>query len=234
MEKSAFSLSLTHNVRKFPWTRELHDWVKKISGFRPRIGGIVMNCNPFTLGHRYLIEQSSAKVDKLFVFVVEEDKSVFTFSDRIELVRRGTEDLPNVAVLPGGRFIISSLTFTDYFEKAEHQNRIIDPSMDVELFGAYIAPALGITIRFAGEEPIDNITRQYNETMAKILPRYGVTFEEIPRKKQDGEVISASRVRRLLEAGDFDAIEKMVPATTLAYLRLIDQKKDREEAAGLH
>lgn len=197
---------------------KLTEWLKKISKLRLQVGSIVMNCNPFTLGHRYLIEQSAAKVDKLFIFVVEEDKSIFPFTDRIELVRNGTEDLANVTVLPSGNYIISSLTFTDYFEKSEHQDRVIDPSLDVELFGAYIAPALGINIRFAGEEPLDNITRQYNETMAKILPRYGVKFEEIPRKEQEGEVISASRVRKLLDAKDFGAIAKIVPKTTYNYL----------------
>lgn len=209
-----------HSIQKtLPLQEELTAWIKEISMLRPKIGGIVMNCNPFTLGHRYLIEQSAAKVDKLFIFVVEEDKSIFPFADRIELVRRGTADLKNVTVLPSGKFIISSLTFTAYFEKSEHQDRVIDPGMDVELFGAYIAPALGITVRFAGEEPLDNITRQYNETMAKILPRYGVEFEEIPRKEQAGEVISASRVRKLLKANDFNEIAKIVPESTLDYLK---------------
>lgn len=136
-------------------------------------------------------------------------------------MRRGTADLKNITVLPSGKYIISSLTFTAYFEKSEHQDRVIDPSMDVELFGTYIAPALGITVRFAGEEPLDNITRQYNETMAKILPRYGIEFEEIPRKEQDGEVISASRVRKLLKTKDFAEIAKIVPPTTLEYLKMI-------------
>lgn len=90
--------------------------------------------------------------------------------------------------------------------------------MDVEIFGQYIEPTLGITIRFAGEEPLDNVTRQYNDAMARILPRYGVAFEVIPRKKLEGEVISASKVRKLLEEKDFDAIARMVPETTLEYV----------------
>lgn len=201
--------------------QQLSEYLKSIEEFipkRPKIGSIVMNCNPFTLGHRYLIEQSAAKVEKLFVFVVEEDKSIFPFADRIELVRKGTADLKNVVVLPSGKFMISALTFTDYFGKSEIQDRIIDPSMDVNIFGEYIAPAVGINIRFAGEEPLDNVTKQYNETMARILPKYGVDFEVIPRKEFDGEVISASRVRKLLETGDFEAISHIVPKTTLDYL----------------
>ena len=211
------NLNLQSNTDS-PYLAELSPWINEISTLRPKIGSIIMNCNPFTLGHRYLIEQSSAKVDKLFVFVVEEDKSIFPFADSIELVRKGTADLPNVTVLPSGKFIISSLTFSDYFEKSEMQDRVIDSSMDVRIFGEHIAPALGINIRFAGEEPLDTVTRQYNETMTRILPKYGIDFEVIPRKEHDGEVISASRVRKLLEAKDYDAISQIVPKTTLTYL----------------
>jgi [citrate (pro-3S)-lyase] ligase len=207
-----------YSLRNAPLA-ELAPWLESIRQYRPRIGSIVMNCNPFTLGHRYLVEQSAAKVEKLFIFVVEEDKSVFPFADRIELVRQGTADLPNVTVLPSGKFIISSLTFTDYFGKSEMQDRAIDSSIDVKIFAQHIAPALDITVRFAGEEPLDNVTRQYNETMARILPQHNVKFEVIPRKESDDEVISASRVRKLLEAKDFDAIAKIVPATTFEYLR---------------
>jgi [citrate (pro-3S)-lyase] ligase len=91
--------------------------------------------------------------------------------------------------------------------------------VDVELFGTHIAPALGVTVRFAGEEPLDAVTRQYNQTMARLLPRFGVAFEVIPRKEHDGEAISASRVRKLLELRDFDAIARLVPTATLEYLR---------------
>jgi [citrate (pro-3S)-lyase] ligase len=196
----------------------LDEYLSTITPLRSAIGAVVLNCNPFTLGHRYLVEQSAQKVARLFIFVVEEDKSVFSFADRIELVRQGTADIPNVTVIPSGKFIISSLTFTDYFGKSELQDRTIDPSMDVRLFGQFIAPKMGINIRFAGEEPLDNVTRQYNDAMRRILPQYGVEFEAIPRKESEGEVISASRVRKLLESKDFDAIAKIVPETTLVYL----------------
>ncbi|MDR0904335.1 MAG: adenylyltransferase/cytidyltransferase family protein [Ruminococcus sp.] len=197
---------------------ELEDYKSKLRKLRPKIGAIVMNCNPFTLGHRYLIEYAAGKVEKLFIFVVEEDKSFFPFADRIELVKKGTADLENVIVLPSGKFIISSKTFVNYFGKSKIQDRTIDPSMDVELFAKQIAPTLGITVRFAGEEPLDNITRQYNEAMARILPDYGVDFEVIPRKEQGENVISASLVRKLLEEKDFDKIAELVPETTLDYL----------------
>jgi|GEM_PF-2354977 len=181
-------------------------------------GAIVMNCNPFTLGHRYLIECSAAKVDILYIFVVEEDKSFFPYSDRMDLVKKGIADLDNVVVLPSGKFIISSLTFTDYFGKQERQNRVIDPSFDIALFAKHIAPTLNIAIRFVGEEPLDKITLQYNQFMQSLLPQYGIEVDIIPRKEFGDKVISASRVRALLKEKNFDAISKIVPETTLKYL----------------
>ncbi len=150
---------------------------------------------------------------------MEEDRSEFPFADRFELVKQGVKDFPNVEVIPSGKFIISQQTFSGYFNKASLQDVTVDSSEDVEIFGQEIAPTLGITVRFAGEEPKDNVTRQYNETMKKILPRYGIEFHEIPRKAFDDEVISASSVREALKRGDFDKIKNLVPESTLSYLR---------------
>ena len=178
-----------------------------------------MNCNPFTLGHLHLVEYAAAQVARLYIFVVEEDKSEFPFADRFELVKRGVKNFRNVEVLPSGKFIISQQTFSGYFNKAQLQDAAVDSSLDVEIFATEIAPTLGITIRFAGEEPTDGVTRQYNETMRRILPRHGVEFREIPRKTFGDEVISASTVRELLKRGDFDRIKNLVPETTFDYLR---------------
>jgi [citrate (pro-3S)-lyase] ligase len=198
---------------------QLAEYKSFLTALRVPVGAVVMNCNPFTFGHLHLVETAAAKVERLFLFVVEEDKSQFPFKDRIALVRRGTEHIPNVTVLPGGRFIISAGTFGIYFEKSEKQDVVIDATGDVLIFAREIAPALGITVRFAGEEPLDNVTRQYNETMRRILPRHGVEFVEIPRREASGEPISASRVRKLLETKDFDGIRELVPETTFEYLQ---------------
>lgn len=188
------------------------------SMFNVRIGAVVMNCNPFTLGHRYLIEQALLQCDHLMIFLVQEDKSIFPFDDRLKLVDEGVADIKNVTVIPSGNFIISSLTFSEYFNKSELQDHIIDSSLDLTLFAREIAPCLNISVRFAGEEPFDNVTRQYNEAMRSILPQYGIEFVEIPRKELGGIAISASCVRKLLEEKDFDKLYSMVPATTLEYL----------------
>ncbi|MBO6304229.1 MAG: adenylyltransferase/cytidyltransferase family protein [Selenomonadaceae bacterium] len=203
---------------------ELREYKGKLQTFynqtlRPKIGSIVMNCNPFTNGHRYLVEQALKYCERLIVFVVEEDKSVFPFADRIELVRKNLADLKRVTVIPSGEFIISARTFEEYFNKESLQERKIDTSLDVTMFAKEIAPCLGISMRFAGEEPFDNVTRQYNESMARLLPQYGIKFFEIPRMKFKGEPVSASEVRRLAKAKEFEKLKKLVPPQTLQYLR---------------
>lgn len=183
------------------------------------VGAIVMNCNPFTLGHRYLIETCAKKCDMLIVFVVQEDKSYFPFEDRLRLVKEGCSDLENVCVTGSGKFILSSLTFSEYFNKAQLQDRIVDSSEDITLFVNEIVPAANIKVRFAGTEPLDTVTNQYNRTMEAILSQHGIQFEEVSRIEKNGEVISASRVRKLLESRNWELIQEMVPDTTLSYLK---------------
>lgn len=183
-----------------------------------RSGAIVMNCNPFTLGHRYLIEKARTQVEHLYILVVEEDRSVFKFKDRIEMIRRGVADLPDVEVIPSGKFVISSLTFPEYFEKGEKQDETVDTTTDIKIFCTYIAPALHVKTRFVGEEPLDRVTNQYNMCMKKLLPEYGMNIIEIPRKESDETPISASRVRKLLEEKKYQEVQTLVPPTTYDYL----------------
>jgi [citrate (pro-3S)-lyase] ligase len=190
------------------------------------IGCIVMNCNPFTNGHKYLIEYASACVDFLYIFVVEENKSYFSFEDRYNLIRLGTSCLQNVILLPSGKFIISALTFPGYFYKDNLKDATIDCSTDVTLFAQYIAPILNIKIRFAGEEPLDPVTNQYNQAMAELLPCYSIEFRVIPRKESGGQVISASRVREYYENGNLEKIRELVPQTTYEYLTARNYHKD--------
>ncbi len=182
-------------------------------------GAIVMNCNPFTNGHRYLIEYAKRKVDRLYIFVLKEDKSFFKYEDRFLMVKNGTKDLKNVIVISSGQFMISALTFPEYFMKDYVKEKNFDVSADLEIFCEYIAPPLNIKVRFAGEEPFDPVTKNYNENMTKILPKYGMDFCEIPRLTTDtGEVVNATEVRRLLKNKDFEQIGKYVPKSTLEIL----------------
>ena len=180
-----------------------------------KIGSIVMNCNPFTFGHRYLIEQALKMVDFLIIFVVEEDKSLFTFDERFAMVYEGVADLENVLVVPSGLFILSQTTFPEYFVKEADEDLVGNIENDITLFAEKIAPHLNIRYRFVGEEPEDVVTNEYNLAMKRIFPKYDIEFVEIPRKQQDGKYISASAVRKCLEDNNMSDLKKLVPKSTV-------------------
>lgn len=183
------------------------------------VGAIVMNCNPFTLGHRYLIETAAKESDKLYVFILSEDKSTFSTADRMEMAKLGTIDLPNVTILPTGPYLISSATFPTYFIKEREKSEHIHCLLDIEIFARHFVPYFGITTRFVGTEPLSPMTRQYNEALKLHLPRNGILLKELPRLEVHGVPVSASAVRAHIKAGDTDAIKTLVPPTTFEYLQ---------------
>ena len=182
------------------------------------VGAAVMNCNPFTRGHRYLIETAASQCDRLYVFVLSEDKSYFSAKDRMDMVRLGTADLDNVTVLPTGPYLISSATFPTYFLKEREKAESIHCLLDIDIFCKYYAPKFGITKRFVGTEPLSPMTSQYNDALRENLPEKGIELIEIPRLEQEETPISASNVRSCLESGDPETLRKLVPDTTYAYL----------------
>lgn len=188
----------------------------QIKSVRKPIGAIVMNANPFTLGHRFLVEQSSELVERLYVVVVREDCSMFSYSERKAMVSQGVRDIGNVVVVDGSDYAVSAATFPTYFLKQISDATDTQITLDLDIYRRRIAPALGATVRFFGSEPTDPLTRRYNELMHQQLGEDHV--HEIQRKQQDGNPISASRVRKaMLEGRLWDAIQ-MVPPTTIPYI----------------
>lgn len=180
----------------------------------PLRGVVVMNCNPFTLGHRYLIEQAAKQVERLFVMVVREDCSLFAYAERKAMVEQGVAHLKNVTVIDGSEYAISQATFPTYFLKRLDDAADTQMLLDLDLFRRHIAPALGATVRFIGTEPTDQLTRRYNELMHEVL----TDVREISRLEKDGNAVSASRVRKAMEQGDMSTIRQLVPPTTLPYI----------------
>lgn len=179
------------------------------------IGSIIMNCNPFTNGHRFLIEEALKRVDFLIIFVVEEDKSSFSFAERFAFVKEGVADLINVMVVPSGQFILSQRTFPEYFVKVADEDIVKNVEYDLTLFAEWIAPKLNITYRFVGEEPDDTVTNEYNQAMKRILPKRGINVIEIPRKNMmGGGTISASLARKCLADNDYDKLVRLIPQST--------------------
>lgn len=181
-------------------------------------GAVVMNCNPFTLGHRYLIETAASRCERLYVFVLSEESPPFTARQRLDLVTEGTKDLKNVTVLPTGPYLISSATFPTYFLKDREGADRVHCELDIAIFARYYAPRFGITRRFVGTEPLSPLTDRYNQSLMEHLPQKGIAVEQIPRLEKEGVPISASAVRALLGTGEQDAVSALVPETTLRFL----------------
>ncbi|NLF26455.1 MAG: [citrate (pro-3S)-lyase] ligase [Clostridiales bacterium] len=178
---------------------------------------VVMNANPFTLGHLHLVERAARENSRVELFVVSEERSLVPFRDRFEMVKRGTAALPNVRVHPTGSYMVSSATFPSYFLKDELRIMRAHARLDCGIF-LKIARAAGISRRYVGEEPFSQITAVYNEAMLEILPAGGIELIVVPRLEKAGVAVSASRVRALIHAGDFAAAGALLPAASREYL----------------
>ncbi len=198
-----------------------------------RNGAIVMNANPFTKGHRWLIEQAASQVDNLYVIVVKEDRSRFPYAERKAMIEAGCAGLDNVIVCEGSDYAISAVTFPTYFLKRLDEATDTQIALDLDLFVNHVAKPLGVTVRFAGSEPEDALTRRYNELMAEILPNKPnpepnspvtepveatTLFVEIPRLEHNGKPISATSLRRALDKGNLKEAMEYIPETSVPYL----------------
>ena len=184
-------------------------------------GVIIMNANPFTIGHKYLIEKAAGQVDHLFVIVVKEDVSRFPYADRLAMTKAACADFSNVTVCEGSDYQISAATFPTYFLKELSDASETQMRLDLDIFARHIAPALGATVRFVGSEPQDALTARYNAIMKEVLPAAGVRVVELPRlcHSEQGEEspVSASAVRKGLDGFD-GGFWHLLPETSLPYV----------------
>lgn len=186
---------------------------KKTEG---KSAALVMNANPFTLGHQYLVETAAAACDTLHLFVLSEDASLVPFAVRKKLVKEGVAHIPNVVIHDSGPYIISNATFPSYFLKDETSVIRGHAQLDLAVF-TRIAQALNVTERYVGEEPNSQVTGIYNDIMVSSLPEAGIRCHIIPRKEAGGRAISASTVRQAIQQEDWETLKTLVPQTTLDY-----------------
>lgn len=198
--------------------RFLADLERPADGDGP-VGCVVANCNPFTNGHRHLIETAASQCRWLHVFILSEDRSEFSPEVRLCLARKGCDDIKNVLFHPTGPYLVSSATFPSYFIRDKSRVGEIHCALDIQMFGEKFAPALNISRRFVGTEPYSEVTRAYNAQLKAHLPAYGIELTEIPRSQSGGQAVSASRVRALLARGDLAGVRPLVPDATYNYLR---------------
>lgn len=196
------------------------DWIQNIKKDldKDEYSAIVMNANPLTLGHEYLVDKALEEARDLIIFVLEEDASYFSAKDRYEIVKNHYHNNDRVHVYKSGPYIISRATFPTYFLKKDTDKLKVYTELDAKIFAKRIAKDLNIKKRYFGTEPIDKVTQKYNEMMKKILFEYGVESEFIERKKINDEYISASKLREGIET-DFESIKKYLSQDVYEYLK---------------
>jgi [citrate (pro-3S)-lyase] ligase len=221
-ERLNFRLLVTHTMAAL---LEIGPGIREYLGMHRALmrpgenGAIVVNGNPFTLGHLHLAETAARRVERLYLFVVREDRSVFPFAVRFRLAQEATAHLPNVVVLETSRYAVSAGTFPSYFLRRLDDAALAQMQLDVRLFASVLAPPFSVRARFVGDEPYCATTAAYNRTMEEVLGEYGIAWTQIPRLAQDDAAISASRVRERLGRGDLDGVASWVPPVTMAFLR---------------
>jgi [citrate (pro-3S)-lyase] ligase len=201
---------------------QLNEMKSNLKLNRGTTASIVMNCNPMTLGHLYLIETVANKCDNLLIFLVEENQSVFPFDIRMKIVKKATKHLKNVVILPSTQYIISRATFPTYFLKEINEATSLYMNLDIHIFLHYFMQIFDIDFRYVGTEPLDPLTNLYNQVMFSILKDKVIMID---RLKKDDLVISASYIRQLAKEKNFDEIKKIVPSSTYTYLK---SKKGRK------
>ncbi|KRM30478.1 citC protein [Agrilactobacillus composti DSM 18527 = JCM 14202] len=198
------------------------------------IASIVMNANPFTLGHRYLVETAAKANDLVYVFVVNNDVSLFPTAARLQLVQEGTSDLKNVQVVNGADYMVSYATFPAYFLPTPDAAIKYQTTLDARIFKHQIAPALNIRKRYLGSEPLSRTTDIYNQTLKKELPPE-IQVVVIPRLTgSTNQVITATQVRQAIRTGQLATIEASVPATTFTFIKSNLQKLQQRIQKGMN
>ncbi|MFA7075147.1 MAG: GNAT family N-acetyltransferase [Candidatus Izemoplasmatales bacterium] len=220
---SSFDLNLvveTHDIVMFenklnPISKVLNELKQQLPQKKKSRAALVMNCNPMTNGHLYLIEKATQENDNVLIFLVEENRSVFSFEQRYHMVEQSIKHLDNIILIPSGPYIISSITFPTYFLKSLSLASMSYMMLDAIIFKQYFMPILDIDYRYVGDEPLDPMTSAYNNTLKSIL---GLKLKIIERKTINDQIISASYVRKLAQEKRYDIIKTIVPKATYDFL----------------
>ena len=159
-----------------------------------------------------------AENDLVHLFMVSEDASLFPYAVRKKLIQEGTRHLANLRYHDSGPYIISQATFPSYFQKDAEAVIASHANLDLAIF-VKIARKLGITARYVGEEPTSVVTGLYNQVMEKRLPEAGIQCMVVPRREEQGQVVSASTVRKAIQEGKWALVREQVPPTTWDFLQ---------------
>ncbi len=206
----------------------IYNYIKELEKFKSNEKNscsLVMNLNPLTKGHEYLIKKASECNDYVHVIIVKEDKSLFPYEVRLNILNQVCKKYNNVKVHSGSDYIISNATFPTYFIKSKENITPIYAELDANIFGSYIGKALNINRRYIGTEPFSKTTNLYNEILKSVLPKYGIEVIECERYTIDNEVVSASKVRNYIKEGNLDKAYNLLPIESINFLKTKEGKE---------
>lgn len=184
-----------------------------------RNAAVVVNADPFTVGHLALVEQAARLGDTVYVFVTSEGRFQLPLKTRLELARLGTAHLANATVIETGPYALGRATFPAYFLTQGEEIDLVRMDLDGELFGKHLAAAFQIVTRVVGSEPSDPVSRRYNQRLRQRLNQWNIQLLEIERIRFGDRWVDTRRARQALAAGDMAALGGLVPETTLSRLQ---------------
>lgn len=219
----AYKIPLAYDSDAILHSGQLDKYIQDIARYRipnqknNKIGCVVLNANPCTKGHIYLVNEALKRVGYLYVFLVQESSLGYSYLDREYMLKQELGGLNNITIIPGGDIFTSAISFPEYFHRSTSCK--ISPILNHKIFCERIAPTLNIKIRFFGEEPMDKVTYQLNETAKSYYPNYGIEVCILPRLKYGSKYISAKDVREYIRAKDYEHLFPLLGLPTFNYIK---------------
>lgn len=204
------------------WEEQMKNLIMGLGLDMTRPSAIVINANPFTTGHRYLVELAAKRSTTVLVFVIEgkpesgsmgnhENTGIeFSFQERFNMTQACLMDIGNVTVLPSGPYIISRNDYPTAFLKEKLSNASAHAILDSQVF-CHICKALGIKMAFAGDEPRDELSEIHLNALRKECAKEGITLRVAERKRLEDKYISSALARIAIAHGDIDTLGAILP-----------------------
>jgi [citrate (pro-3S)-lyase] ligase len=205
------------------------------------IGIAVMSANPFTIGHRHLVELGSKMFDYFVIFLMQDGYDlIFDKKECQKIVEVGVSDLDNVIVAP---FPEGCITWDDFCPEynnvaARHAKNFIGINVyDLANMLVVMCKEGNFSHYIAGIETDDAVTRQMCLHFKNICELNGINFIAIPRKKigDNEKSISGTECRKLLETKQYDKLLKVLQPNVLQYIidnNLATKKREDKKSAN--
>lgn len=223
-------------------------WEKQLSesiGLPEGTSLVVLNANPFTTGHRYLVSLARSRSRHVLVLVIqgrpesggrgnhENTGIVFPFGERLRMTKEGLSDMDGITVIPSGPYVISRDDFPADFLSDEMGKVPAHAALDSMVI-CHVCNSLGIRSIFAGDEPRDEMSEIHLNALRTACAGSGIQLRVAERKRLGERYISSSMVRQDIADGNMEEAVLLAPSLAghsaqdlaLRYRPDVDQVRD--------